>query len=138
MLRGGKTGWVSTVAMVVVLSLKAILMIKPNDPRELAIALLSRSICSIQVAAVIADSHGIFSWGWNSVGSGHGEHAEAAAIRRANKKRLDGATIYVATRRARNKKIINSRPCESCQGIIDNWNLTAIYRDSDNVWKVVD
>ena len=66
-------------------------MIKPADPRQLAVDLLPRSTCLVQVAAVIADKRGIFSWGWNSSGvTGYGEHAEAAAIRRANKRRLRG------------------------------------------------
>lgn len=104
-------------------------MIKPRDPMELAIDLLPRSICSVQVAAVISDDTGIFSWGWNSVGNGFGEHAEAAAIRRANKKRIRGATIYVASQRARNEKVICSKPCPDCQGKINNWGLKVVYRD---------
>ena len=56
-------------------------MLKPRDPRELAIDLLPRSTCAVQVAAVLADANGIFGWGWNSAGSGFGEHAEAAAFR---------------------------------------------------------
>ena len=38
-------------------------MILPSDPRRLAVDLLPRSRCAVQVAAVIADSFGIFSWG---------------------------------------------------------------------------
>jgi pyrimidine deaminase RibD-like protein len=110
-------------------------MIKPRDPRELVIDLLPRSICSVQVAAVLADSFGIFSWGWNSVGSGTGEHAEAAAVRRANKRRLEGATLYVASRRKRNSKTINSKPCDECSLIIRSWNLKVVYRDADGTWR---
>lgn len=110
-------------------------MIKPDDPRKLAIALLARSICSVQVAAVIADKHGIFSWGWNSVGSGFGEHAEAAALRRANRDRLVGATIYVASRRQRNSKAILSKPCDSCDARIVKAELAnIIYRSAEGVW----
>ena len=112
-------------------------MLKPSDPRQLAIDLLSRSICSVQVAAVIADDHGIFSWGWNSVGAGFGEHAEAAAIRRANKERLKEATIYVASQRNRNKKIVNSAPCIHCLNKIVNRALRAQFRDADGEWKYV-
>ena len=38
-------------------------MILPADPRRLAVDLLPRSRCAVQVAAVIADGFGIFSWG---------------------------------------------------------------------------
>jgi deoxycytidylate deaminase len=110
-------------------------MIKPNDPRQLAIDLLPRSTCSVQVAAVISDRHGIFAWGWNSVGNGFGEHAEAAAIRRANKKRLKGADIYVASMRNRNKKTICSCPCPECYSLIDNLGIDMVYfRDADGKW----
>lgn len=110
-------------------------MIKPNDPRVLAVDLLPRSICAVQVAAVLADGHGIFSWGWNSMGTGYGEHAEAAAVRRANKRRLEGATIYVASVRNRNQKVIPSKPCPDCQRLIDKWGLKVVWRDGNGDWK---
>lgn len=114
-------------------------MIKPSDPRQLAVDLLPRSICSVQVAAVLADSHGIFAWGWNSVGSGFGEHAEAAAIRRASKRRLQGATIYVASRRNRNGKAINSMPCPNCDERIQASKINrAVYRVGNKAWTVID
>lgn len=110
-------------------------MIKPRDPRELTVDLLPRSPCAVQVAAVIADRHGIFSWGWNSSGSGLGEHAEAAAIRRANRKRLRGATIYVASVRKRNAKMVLSAPCVACMRRIVGARIGAIcYRDAEGVW----
>ena len=109
-------------------------MFKPRDPRELALDLLPRTICAVQVTAVLADNYGIHSWGWNSVGSGWGEHAEAAAIRRANKKRLRGSTIYVASVRNRNQKVINSKPCPDCQRLIDKWGLKTIYRNMSGEW----
>ena len=109
-------------------------MIKPSDPRVLAVDLLPRSICSVQVAAVISDGAGIFSWGWNSVGDGWGIHAEAHAIRRANKRRLRGSTIYVASQRMRNEKTIRSKPCDDCQALIDKWGLSVLYRDPNDTW----
>lgn len=110
---------------------------KPSDPRQLAIDLLSRSTCSVQVAAVICDASGnsIIGWGWNNVGSGFGQHAEEHAISRVNKGRLWYGTIYVATQRKRNARIIISKPCSQCQQLIDNWHLTVFYRDADNKWK---
>lgn len=111
-------------------------MIKPKDPREIAETILSRSVCCVQVGAAIADRSGrIISWGWNSVGNGWGLHAEDHAIRRANKRRLEGSTIYVASQRARNKKVIPSAPCEDCQLLINNWGLNVLYRDSNGLWR---
>ena len=107
-------------------------MIKPRDPRKLAIALLSRSICQVQVAAVLADSHGIFSWGWNSVGSGLGEHAEAAAFRRASKRRLEWATLCVAAKRK--GRIVLSRPCSECEHLIRKWGIRTVWYRSGNEW----
>lgn len=109
-------------------------MLKPADPRNLAIALLSRSICSVQVAAVLVDWGGIFSWGWNSVGSGYGEHAEAACLRRANRRRLVGAVMYVAARRRKSGNIITARPCDACQGLVRRVG-SIMYRDSVGEWR---
>lgn len=110
-------------------------MIKPKDPRELAIDLLPRSICRVQVAAVIADAHGIFSWGWNSVGNGDGEHAEAAAIRRSSRHRLRRATIYIASRRKRNKKMVCSKPCPECWGLLEGSGLRKVcWLEANGVW----
>lgn len=109
-------------------------MIKPSDPRQLAIDLLPRSICSVQVAAVLADAHGIFAWGWNSVGSGLGEHAEAAAIRRASRKRLDGATIYITSKRRRNEKVITSAPCPECISRIKRAGIKTAWWNSYIGW----
>ncbi len=113
-------------------------MIKPSDPRQLAIDLLPRSICQVQVAAVLADDYGIFAWGWNSAGNGFGEHAEAAAIRRANKKRLTTSTIYVASQRMRNGKMVMSKPCEDCMKRIRAKNIYLIwYRTASGKWEVM-
>lgn len=109
-------------------------MIKPDDPRKLAEALLKRSTCSVRVAAVIADKNGIFSWGWNNVGQGYGQHAEAHAITRANKKRLYGATIYVASERNRSGRTIISKPCFSCGLSIDTWYMKVVWRNKDGNW----
>ena len=111
-------------------------MIKPNDPRMLAEALLHRSTCSYRAAAVIADAHGILSWGWNSSGrDGYGEHAEAAAIRRANKRRLPGAIIYVASDRKKSENAIYSKPCAACLRLLASCNIGTIwFRYSKGLW----
>ncbi len=100
----------------------------------LASDILARSICSVQVGAAIEDKNGIFSWGWNSEGSGFGLHAEVHAIRRANRTRLRGATIYVASMRRRNSKTVTSKPCPECQKLIDKWGLNVVWRNSDGEW----
>lgn len=110
-------------------------MLKYRDPRDLVIRLIQRSTCTVQVAAVISDNHGILSWGQNNVGfDGLGEHAEAHAIRKSNRKRLKGATIWVASIRNRNSKVINSKPCADCQRLIDKYGLKVVYRDATNKW----
>lgn len=110
-------------------------MIKPKDPRELAETLLNRSTCSVQVAAVIEDSHGIHSWGWNHSGKGFGQHAEAHAFERANGKRLWLSTIYVAAIRKRNGNPVIAKPCVNCQKLLDKYMITVKYRDKDGMWK---
>lgn len=110
-------------------------MIKPNDPRKLAEDILARSVCRVKVGAAIADSSGrILSWGWNSVSSGFGIHAEIHAIRRCNRDRLRGATIYVASQRKRNGKVVLSKPCDECRPVLDKWDLTIVYRDANGSW----
>ena len=111
-------------------------MFKPKDPRLLAIALLSRSTCRVKVAAVLADRHGIFSWGFNNSGrDGFGEHAEAAALRRANPRRTRASTLYIASQRARNGRAVMSRPCSACQQLIRAAGCRALWRDLDGSWK---
>lgn len=112
-------------------------MIKPDDPRELALDLIDRSICTIQVGACIADNWGVYSWGWNSMGSdGLGQCAETHAIKRANKARFNStSTIYVASRRRRNGKVVPAKPCADCAYIIGKWGLKVKWRDNDGEWK---
>jgi deoxycytidylate deaminase len=108
---------------------------KPTNAGQLAVDILERSRCSVMVGAAIADNNGIFAWGWNSEGfDGHGLHAEVHAILRANKRRLAGATIYVASVRQRNHKTITSKPCYDCQKLIDKWNLSVRWRDKNGEW----
>ena len=106
-------------------------------PQELAVDLLNRSVCSVAVAAVLADRRGIFSWGWNSSGpTGYGEHAECHCFRRANKARISEATMYVAAVRARNWKPITARPCPRCQSVIRKCNKV-LWRDANGLWRAL-
>jgi deoxycytidylate deaminase len=110
---------------------------KPKDPKDLAIALLRRSECSVQVAAVLADLWGIFSWGWNSTGmDGFGEHAESHCLRRSNGRRLKGATLYIAAVRKKNGRVVTAKPCEACQGVIKKVGRVC-YRNGEGVWMTM-
>lgn len=109
-------------------------MIKPDDPRQLALDLQGRSTCAVKVGAVITDRHhNIMAWGWNHMGlTGLGEHAEAAAIRRANKWRLEGATMWVAGRRSRP---VFSKPCLECARLLRAWNFIGSVYTTSTGWE---
>jgi hypothetical protein len=78
---------------------------------ELVEIILRRSICRVQMGAVIYDSYGVFAWGWNHPGEdGLGEHAEVHAMRRASKRRLVGATLVVAGRYGRAVVLLRPSP----------------------------
>ena len=111
-------------------------MIKPDDPRDLVINLLPRSICSVQVASVITDPYNrIVSWGWNNMGpTGYGICAERHAISRGNRNRLRGGTIYVAGQYARNSHPVNAVPCELCFAQIQSLNMDVKFRTREGVW----
>lgn len=109
--------------------------------RELAIDLLERSVAKVQVAAVLSDNYGIFSWGWNGGPRNHtqikGVHAEQMAISRANPKRLKGATLTVAARRNKSQSQILARPCEKCTPLVKKYNIKTIeYTTPDETWAV--
>lgn len=111
-------------------------MNKNRDPKEIAEAMIKRSICMISVGACIATKDSVHSWGHNHVGfDGRGEHAEASAIRRSNKKRIIGQTIYVAGE-YRNANFVNAKPCEECQKLIDKFNLKVVWRNKRGEWNV--
>lgn len=104
-------------------------------PQLLAEMVMLRSTCNVQVGAVIADSHGVFSWFWNHVGNGMGAHAEAEAIRRANRKRLKGAEIYVASQWIHSGNISPSLPCPACMKKINAVGIYGIhYRIKSGRW----
>ena len=92
---------------------------KDTSPGELLLKLLDRSECSVQVAACLADKHGIFAWGWNSMGpDGMGEHAERACMKKANPKRVPNATMYVMARRKKSGSYICAKPCPDCWPVV--------------------
>lgn len=100
-----------------------------RDPREIAVELLKRSICKIQVAAVLTDKNGCnFGWGWNyPTPDGFSMHAEFHAIFSANPKRLKGSSITVAGKRRRSGNWVYSRPCEKkCLPLIKSVGISEI------------
>ena len=118
-------------------------MITRCSPRELAETLLLRSECIIQMAAVLSDKYGIFSWGWNHPGPlSEGVHAEEHAIMRANRKRLRGAKLTVAGRRKKNGNRVLSRPCDdedwSCLLLVQSTRIgTVEYHTKNGVWEKI-
>jgi deoxycytidylate deaminase len=112
-------------------------MKKPIFPSRLAEDILHRSSCHVQVGAVIADHHGIFSWGWNHSGpTGFGIHAEIHALVRANHSRLRGATLYVAGQRRRNGKFVPALPCPECARATAKVGKI-VWRDTDGKWRTM-
>ena len=108
--------------------------LKNQDPTEVVTALIDRSICQVQVAALLVDNHGIFAWAWNDMGpKGLGMCAERRCLSRANRSRLPGSTLYIASRRARNGKIVTARPCLQCQPLLGSIGRV-IYRNSEGDW----
>ncbi len=107
-------------------------MNKNRLPQDLAIDLLKRSQGLIfQVAAVIADKHGIISWGWNHREGNGSIHAEIHAMSRANPKRLCNATIYVVCKGRSSTKLHNARPCNNCMLLIKKRGfMKVIYSDN--------
>ena len=111
-------------------------MKKDCHPKDLAAEILFRSTCAVMVGCCIADHKGrVISWGWNSVGpSGFGLHAEEHALSRANRKRLNSATLYVAAVRKKSRNVLTSKPCADCQKLVKKVRRV-IYRDVDGEWK---
>ena len=109
----------------------------PKELEPLLNKMIQRSICQVQVAALLVNpDFTIISTGWNHMGfNGLGEHAEVAAVRRCYKLNLPQSTIYVAAVRLRNGNIVTAKPCEACQRLLDKYAIKVVYRDKDGVWK---
>lgn len=101
-------------------------MNKNRPERELVIDLLARSQCKVQVACLIADEHGIISWGWNHSIGIRGVHAEVMALKRANRKRLLGARIVIAGRWKESGNWAPAIPCEDCLPLLKKWGVEKI------------
>lgn len=117
-------------------------MHKDLTPEDLALDISSRSICNVQMGAVLADKHGIFSWGWNHTSlwappnqRGESIHAEVHAIRRANPKRMRGATIYIAGVRKSSGNTVEANPCPDCFVLIKAVGIKKIVYLDKNKWE---
>ena len=110
-------------------------MKKPSNPIEIALAMVSRSTCNVRVGAVIWDSAGIISWGWNSAGpSGMGQCAEIHALLRANRSRLANSSIAIAGKR-KASTVVTSFPCEKCFARLQKYKLSTVYiEQKDSQW----
>lgn len=108
------------------------------DRRQLAIDLCSRSSCHTRMAAVISDSYGIFSWGWNSMGpTGLGTHAEEHAVSRANQRRLRGSVVTVAGYRiGAQPRFVFACPCkERCWPLLKRVGIKTVeFMHPDQCW----
>lgn len=111
-------------------------MLKPSDPRRLAVDLLPRSICTVQVGACVTDSSdNIIGWGWNSSGpDGHGLCAERHAFGRLNKNRLWSGYVYVAAQWNSHGRFAPAKPCEKCEAIIKKYEMDVYWRDKKGKW----
>lgn len=89
---------------------------------ELAKDICERSTVKIQVGAVLFNKKGIIAWGWNNLGNGLGEHAEAMAVLRGRRKNiLNGASIAVYS--LRRGVPITSRPCRNCESLLRSYGI---------------
>lgn len=127
-------GYINVNYMVILIKMKI------TTPRQLAIDLLDRSICCVQVAAVLSDIDGrIFAWGWNNSGiSGMGQHAEQHAIMRANRARLKESTLTTAAKRRKSGNTVISLPCFDCMQILVKAKIGNIeYRNKQGEWCTI-
>ncbi len=107
---------------------------KLSHPKQLAIDISERSICRVKVGACIADKHGIYSWGWNTLGNGFGCCAETHALLRANRKRLAGSKIYVAGYHKKTKNPCPAKPCQNCTRLITAAGIKQVYWHGKEGW----
>ena len=111
-------------------------MRKPSDPKDLVLDLIPRSVCSVQMAAVICDAAGaILGWGWNHSGpDGYGMCAERYALMRCNQSRLWSGTIYVAGKWAEKGTLVHAKPCEKCEAVIRKFEMEVVFRNKKGKW----
>ena len=113
------------------------MQVKGKDPKEIALKLLKRSECSVQVAAVLSDARGVYAWGINHAGAdGFGEHAEVHCLKRANHKRVGKSVMWVVARRRKNRNPVSAKPCAACWPLVKGC-VYVCYRKKDGAWEVL-
>ncbi len=113
-------------------------MDKNKTPMQLAIDISGRSSCSVRVGSVIVDRKGrLLSWGWNGIGpDGMGMCAECHALIRANRKRLQGSTVFIAGFRNRTGFAVTSKPCYNCEKMLTWAGIRAVhYLTKEGTWE---
>lgn len=109
--------------------------------RELAFAVAKRANdlwLPYQMGAVLVDSQGVFSWGWNHRGDRpdyFSIHAERHAVNRANPKRVEGSTLYVAGSRRETGRVLIAKPCEDCQFLLTKRRVKTVWYSTPDGWK---
>ena len=112
--------------------------IKGANIQDLVEVLSDRSKCRVKVAALLHDSAGVFSWGWNFGNGIVGVHAEEHAFKRANKRRLNGSKIIVYGRWACHGKEVEAIPCEKCMKLCVKFGVSAYtYKTKGGTWRTV-
>ena len=109
-----------------------------RDPRELVLALTKRADFKFQVACVIADKQGVFSWGWahSLVNKYTSMHAEIHALSRANRERVKGAIMYVAATPRGQDRFVLAFPCDNCRLYLNNYQIRqVIFTTPSQTWK---
>jgi len=97
----------------------------------------NKSVCHYKHGAILVYKKNIIARGYNDelykfplpVGS-FSIHAEANVIRQIDnkyrKKILENCVLYVV-RINKNGQLMNSKPCNNCQKLIDKYNLTVVH-----------
>lgn len=106
-------------------------------PEEIAETVSYRSTRNVRVGSCIIDTIGrVISIGWNHEGpDGLGECAEAFAIKRANRKRLVGASIYIFGQWGHSLNWVTAIPCSRCMALIRKHDLHNVWHSGkDGKW----
>jgi hypothetical protein len=125
------------------------------EARDLALDLLSKSMCKQQHGAVLFKGNEILGYGWNRMivtddGCESGIHAERVVLQGLRRKTTYGATLVVAGRRKKSGRFLLSRPCEKrkpwkntlgdpCMCLVRSCGIRFIeYTLPGGGWEVVD
>lgn len=113
-----------------------------DPPKTMAATILRRSDHYVfQIGAVLVDPQGrCVSWGWNTYNQGTGwlsGHAEVQAVRRANRKRLRGSSVYVAGMSRKSGQPVLAKPCKACAKLLAHFGIRMAYFTTKKGWESV-